>query len=263
MKEAPFLLRIASYLTVLVGMLFAESRAPFAPSEQSKPYRVIFHVGLSALNSAILVVILAGPTYAAVRFTQEQQWGVAYLLGLGGWGEIVASVIAFDIWDYWMHLANHKVPLLWRFHKAHHSDMEIDVTTASRFHIGELLIAALSKCLMIVAWGPSLWGLVAFETMLTACSEFHHSNLNIPLGIQDRLEKLVVTPRMHRCHHALHRNCFNRNFTSILSVWDRVFGSYHWARNAYEMEPIGVFNPRGPATMKVLPFLMTPFKIVE
>jgi sterol desaturase/sphingolipid hydroxylase (fatty acid hydroxylase superfamily) len=263
MKAAFFVLRTGSYLAILLTMLFVEWRAPFVLSEQSKRHRVAFHMGLSLMNSLILALLLAGPTYALVLFTMEQGWGLGQWLGLSGWMEIACTVVAFDIWDYWMHLANHKVPILWRFHKAHHSDMEIDVTTASRFHVGELLISGISKCLMILLWGPSLWGLVIFEALLTSASEFHHSNINLPLRLQDVLERIVVTPRMHRCHHALHRSCFNTNYTAILSVWDRIFRSYHWARLLDELEPIGLFSPRGPSTMKLIPFLLTPVRITE
>ncbi len=263
MKEAPFLLRIGSYLAVLITMLYAESRAPFAQSEQSKRHRVAFHLGLSLGNSLILTLLLAGPTYALVLFTAEYGWGLRHWLSLGGWLEIACTVVAFDIWDYWMHMANHKIPFLWRFHKAHHSDMDIDVTTASRFHIGELLISGISKGLMILLWGPSLWGVVVFEALLTSASEFHHSNINLSLRLQDVLERIVVTPRMHRCHHALHRNCFNTNFAAILSLWDRLFGSYHWASVIEDLEPIGLFSPRGPATMKLIPFLMTPVRVIQ
>jgi sterol desaturase/sphingolipid hydroxylase (fatty acid hydroxylase superfamily) len=256
----PFLLRVTSYVGVLTAMLFCEWRSPFVSSEQRKPFRVTFHLGLSVGNSMILYLIMAGPTYAAVLYTQKHGIGIAHLLGLSGAVEIIAAVIALDFWDYWMHLINHKIKFLWRFHKAHHSDMEVDVTTASRFHIGELLISGSVKCLMIFVWGPSLWGLIVFEALLTGFSQFHHSNVNIPLSIQDNIEKIIVTPRMHRCHHALHENCFNTNFATIFSFWDRLFKSYHWAKEKPELQPIGVFSPRGPATMKLVPFMMTPLK---
>ena len=94
--------------------------------------------------------------------------------------------------------------------------------------------------------------------LLTGASQFHHGNVNIPFGLQDRLERVVVTPRMHRAHHATHGACFNTNFATILSVWDRVFRSYHWARNPKELEMVGLFKPRGRETMRLVSFLATP-----
>jgi sterol desaturase/sphingolipid hydroxylase (fatty acid hydroxylase superfamily) len=258
--ELPYLLRFASYFGLFLVFLGCERLAPFAESEQSKPRRVFFHLGLSLGNSALLYPFLAWAVYAALAYTREHNLGLTYWLGLSGGWELLATVVFFDCWDYWMHLANHKIGFLWRFHKAHHSDMEVDVTTASRFHIGELLISGLVKCLMILLWGPSLAGLALFEALLTGASQFHHSNLNIPLTLQDWIEKVVVTPRMHRCHHALHRSCFNTNFSTILSIWDRMAWTYHWSRQSKELVPIGLFHPRGPETMQLKPFLLTPVK---
>ena len=124
---------------------------------------------------------------------------------------------------------------LWRFHRAHHSDMEIDVTTAARFHIGELIFSGISKGLMILFWGPSLWGLVTFDLLLNLASQFHHSNLGIPFRIQDGWKGSSSLRGMHRCHHALHPDCYDTNFSTILSCWDRIFGSYHWARETSEL----------------------------
>jgi sterol desaturase/sphingolipid hydroxylase (fatty acid hydroxylase superfamily) len=259
MKPA-FLLRFGIYILVLAVMLFSEKLAPFARSEQRKSSRVFFHLGLSFGNAVILALILSGPTYAAARYVQEHQWGLAHAFGFGGGMEIVLGLILLDVWDYWMHRAYHRIGFLWRFHMAHHSDMELDVTTASRFHLLELIISGISKCLMILICGISLWAVVIFETLLTAASQFHHSNVNIPLKFQDGLERFIVTPRMHRCHHSLHETCFNTNFSSILNVWDRLFLSYHWGRDVDQLKPIGLSKPRGPVTMQVVPFLLTPLK---
>jgi sterol desaturase/sphingolipid hydroxylase (fatty acid hydroxylase superfamily) len=254
------LLRTASFLTGFVALLLGERLIPCAPSEQRKSFRVLFHLGISLANSVLLYLVMSRLTMAVLALTGGRQMGLAHLLGLTGWGEIVATVVAFDFWDYWMHRANHRLPFLWRFHKAHHSDMEIDVTTSARFHPCELIISNGVKCLVILLWGPSLAGLVAFDTLLTACSQFHHSNLDLPNGLQDPLERLLVTPRMHRCHHALHKKCWNTNFATIMSAWDRIGRSYHLARDRREMAQIGLLAPRGTVTMQLVPFLLTPVK---
>jgi sterol desaturase/sphingolipid hydroxylase (fatty acid hydroxylase superfamily) len=255
-----FLVRTVGYLATFVTLLFFERYFPFAGSGQKKSFRVSFHLGISIANSILLYSIMIWPVTAAITHTASHQTGLRYILNLHGATEILATVVVLDLWDYWMHLANHRIGFLWRFHRAHHSDMEIDVTTAARFHIGELIISSCVKCLMILLWGPSLAGLVIFDILLNGASQFHHSNVNIPFRVQDVIERCIVTPRMHRCHHALHRNCVNHNFSTILSFWDRLFGSYHWARESAEMEQIGLSRPRGPETMSIKPFLMTPFK---
>jgi sterol desaturase/sphingolipid hydroxylase (fatty acid hydroxylase superfamily) len=258
MPNFAFLIRAGAFLGIFFGLLIVERLAPYAPSDQRKSFRVLFHLGISIANSVILYLVMTWPTVIAILYTQRHGVGVARLLGLGGWTEIVATIVLLDIWDYWMHRAFHKVPFMWRFHRAHHGDMELDVTTAARFHIGELILSGCSKCLMILVWGPSLWGLVIFDILLNAASLFHHSNVNIPMALQDKIERLIVTPRMHRCHHALHRDCFNTNFATILSLWDRLFGSYRWSTVKSELELIGLSSPRGDVTMKLKPFLLTP-----
>jgi sterol desaturase/sphingolipid hydroxylase (fatty acid hydroxylase superfamily) len=255
---SPFAARTAAYFSGFVILLFLEAFFPFRSSDQKKSYRISFHLGLTIANSIVLYLILTQPIFYAVSFAKGSGMGFTRLSGLGGWSEIVLTVIAFDLWDYWMHRANHRLNFLWRFHRAHHSDMEIDVTTAARFHIGDLIFSGISKGLMIFFWGPSLLGLVTFDILLNLASQFHHSNLGIPFRIQDGIEKLVVTPRMHHCHHALHPDCCDTNFSTILSFWDRFFGSYHWAREGSELAEIGLWRPRGPETMKLKPFLMTP-----
>lgn len=255
----PFLLRVTCYLAVLGVLLGCERLFPFVASTQKKSFRVLFHLGLSIANSVVLYLIATGPLMAAVSFGERHAGGLSGLLGLGGWREIAATVLIFDLWDYWMHRANHRLPFLWRFHRAHHSDMELDVTTASRFHLGELLISTTVKGVVILLWGPSLAGLVVFDTFLTAASQFHHANLAIPLRVQDFLEKAVVTPRMHRCHHSMQSPCYLSNYSSILSVWDRFFLSYHRPPKVDELAPIGLSAPRGAVTMELKPFLLTPF----
>ncbi len=258
--NSSFIIRSAAYIAIFAVMLLCEWRVPFALSEQKKTHRVGFHLSLSIMNTFLLNIIISGTIFATLLYTQKHMFGLAYVLGLSGGAKIVTTIIVLDLWDYWMHLANHKIRFLWRFHKAHHSDMEMDVTTASRFHLGELLISNGVKCGMILLWGPSLWGLAVFDILITGCSQFHHANVNIPLNIQDGIEKIIVTPRMHRCHHSLHCNCFNTNYATILSCWDRLFKSYHWAEPRNELQPIGLYDPRGPHTMKFVPFLLTPLK---
>jgi sterol desaturase/sphingolipid hydroxylase (fatty acid hydroxylase superfamily) len=256
---SPFLARITIYFCVFGLLLFLEWLVPFAKSDQKKSSRIAFHLGISIANSIVLYLLMTQPLISALSFTRTHPMGIAHLFRLTGWTEIVLTVIAFDLWDYWMHRAYHRWGVMWRLHKAHHSDMEIDVTTAARFHIGELILSGISKGLMVLLWGPSLWGLVTFDILLNVAAQFHHSNLGIPFSIQDRIERIFVTPRMHRGHHALHPDCYETNYSAIISFWDRLFRSYHWAREESELTQIGLWNPRGPDTMNLKPFLMTPF----
>jgi len=252
------MLRIGSYLGMFTVMLGFERWAPFVAYSQVKTSRVIFHLAISMANSIVLYFTTAWVMQTTFSLVETRHYGLSHLLGLDGALELITSVLILDAWTYGLHWAYHRNRFLWRFHRAHHTDTELDVTTASRFHIGELVISGMARCLLMLVWGPSLGSLVLFDVLLNLASQFHHSNVAIPISIQDRLEQVVVTPRMHRCHHAFHHHCLDTNFAGILSLWDRLGRTYHHSRHPEELEIIGLAQPRGPETMKLKAFLMTP-----
>ena len=115
---------------------------------------------------------------------------------------------------------------LWRFHKAHHADTHVDVSTALRFHPGELLISSLVKASWIVIWGPTVIAWFVFEALVSLSAQFHHSNFDFPDKVEKILSPIIVTPRYHASHHAVDRNFGDANFSTIFSIWDRMFFSY-------------------------------------
>jgi len=188
--------------------------------------RLAFHVGVATLNSVLVRLFVYVPFLLWTVHVEEQGWGISRWLGLVGWVEIIVSVVVLDAFDYFWHRANHRIPLLWRFHKAHHADVEMDVTTALRFHPGELLISGLVKALWIVVWGPTVVAWFLFEAMVSLCAQFHHSNIDFPDRAERWLALFIVTPRYHAAHHAVDRHWGDANFSTILSIWDRLFRSY-------------------------------------
>jgi sterol desaturase/sphingolipid hydroxylase (fatty acid hydroxylase superfamily) len=120
----------------------------------------------------------------------------------------------------------HAVPALWRLHRMHHADLDIDVTTGARFHPIEIVLSLLIKFAAIAALGIPPAAVVLFEVLLNATSMFNHSNVRIPLALEPALRWLVVTPDMHRVHHSIERDETNSNFGFNLSLWDRLFGTY-------------------------------------
>ena len=152
---------------------------------------------------------------------------------------IIASVIVLDLFDYVWHRLNHRVGTLWRFHKVHHVDTHVDVTTALRFHPGELFISAFAKALWIVIWGPSLWGFAAFEISISLAAQFHHSNIDFPRPVERVLRLFIVTPRFHTSHHTVARRTGDANFATIFILWDRIFGTYREPDDR-EMQTLGL-----------------------
>lgn len=192
--------------------------------------RLAFHVGVATVNTVIIRTLTYVPLLLWSVHVEAQGWGLSRMLGLAGWTELLASLVVLDFFIYLWHRANHRVRFLWRFHKAHHSDPEMDVTTALRFHPGELLISALVKAGWILIWGPTATAWFLFEVSISLAAQFHHTNIDFPDRIERPLRWLVVTPRLHAAHHAVDRAFGNHNFATVFSIWDRLFGS--WATPA-------------------------------
>ena len=237
--------KLFAFVGGLCAFLLLESLLPARTWTGSRLWRLIFHLGVAALNTLTIRLLVFVPLLLFSVYVEEQGWGISRWFGLVGWTELIVSLIVLDLFDYLWHRANHRLRFLWRFHKAHHSDSEMDVTTALRFHPGELLLSAGVKALWLVIWGPTVIAWFVFEVMISFCAQFHHSNIDFPDSIERWLSRIVVTPRYHTAHHAVKRGWGDANFATIFSVWDRVFRSYAQA-------------PSGPAATQALGALGLP-----
>jgi sterol desaturase/sphingolipid hydroxylase (fatty acid hydroxylase superfamily) len=139
---------------------------------------------------------------------------------------VIFAVVSLDLALYFQHWATHRVPLLWRLHKVHHSDPAFDVTTAARFHPIEIIASMLFKMAVVIALGLPVWGVFAFELVFNLATLFTHSNFALPKGIERPVRALVVTPDMHRIHHSAVQRETDSNYGTLLSGWDRLFGTY-------------------------------------
>ena len=210
----------------LLVFLGIETLIPRRASQGSRVWRSCFHGGIAILNTVMMRYLVYVPFLLWIVFVEEKGWGISRWLGLAGWAEIVASVIVLDFFDYIWHRLNHRSRFLWRFHKLHHSDTNLDVTTALRFHPGELLLSAFAKALWIAVWGPTTIAWFIFEGLVSLCAQFHHSNIDFPDKTERWLSAILVTPRYHAAHHAVNRQYGDANFSTIFSFWDPLFGTY-------------------------------------
>ncbi len=183
------------------------------------------------LLSFILVVGVAA------AWASKNQFG---LLNQTEWPWLVEAVLAFIILDFavWLqHLAMHRYPVLWRIHAVHHSDRDLDVTTALRFHPFELIVSTIYKSIWVAVIGVPVIVALLFELWLNANALFNHSNIRLPQAVDRLLRKILVTPDMHLIHHSIDRKDQNRNFGFALTIWDRVFKTY---TNAAHAQAIGL-----------------------
>jgi sterol desaturase/sphingolipid hydroxylase (fatty acid hydroxylase superfamily) len=197
--------------------------------------------------------------------------GMAGLANERGWGllnnyevpyafAVILSILALDLVIYFQHLMFHAVPLLWRFHRMHHADLDFDLTTGVRFHPIEIVVSMGIKVGAVALIGPPLLGVLLFEIILNATSIFNHANWKIPLGLDRILRRVIVTPDMHRVHHSVHRDETNSNFGFNLPWWDWIFGTYRaQPREGHEQMTIGLHQFRDPRQLHLWRMFVQPF----
>ena len=217
-------------LFVFVGgislFIFIETLFPKRKQQMTSIQRFSFHIVIALFNTVVVRTLIYVPFLYWLVYVEQSGWGLSRWLGLSGWTEILCSIIVLDLFDYFWHRFNHRVPFLWRFHKAHHTDNEVDVSTSLRFHPGELMISGIMKATWLAIWGPSVITWFLFEAAVSLCAQFHHSNIDIPDRIENKLAQFLVTPRFHAAHHAVDRRYGDANFSTIFSIWDPLFRTF-------------------------------------
>jgi len=177
------------------------------------------------------------------------------------WAALLISVAALDLAIYLQHVMFHALPALWRLHMVHHADLDLDVTSGSRFHPIEILISMLYKLAVISVLGPPVLGVLIFEVVLNALAMFNHANVRMPLVLDRVLRWIIVTPDMHRVHHSVDSREHNRNFGFNLSWWDRVLGTYRDQPAKGHQGMIIGLNKFREITWQTIPrLLVMPFK---
>jgi sterol desaturase/sphingolipid hydroxylase (fatty acid hydroxylase superfamily) len=219
---------------------------------------------ITAINTVMLrVLFLALPSLpiAAAAFGAGQGAGLLPAIGAEGWIALAAGFLVLDLAVYLQHVAMHHVPWLWRLHRVHHADTGFDVTTALRFHPGEILISQVWKSVVVVLFGVPVIAAVVFEIVLNGSAMFSHANFSLPARVEPAVRAIAVTPDMHRIHHSVRADEANSNFGFSLSLWDRLFGTY-CARPSEraDMMPLGLASYRGTVTTQLVWLLRFPFQ---
>ncbi|MEA2175395.1 MAG: hypothetical protein QOD00_2987, partial [Blastocatellia bacterium] len=192
------------------------------------------------------------------KLSERRGWGLLKQLPLPAWVETTLAVILMDYTLYLWHVLTHRAPWLWRFHVVHHADLDLDASTALRFHFGELVISIAWRAAQVSLIGVSPRSLDIWQTALLLSILFHHSNVRLPIETERWLNRLIVTPRMHGIHHSLVREETDANWSSGLSVWDRLHGTLKLNVPQGEII-IGVPAYREPSELKLTEILLMPF----
>jgi sterol desaturase/sphingolipid hydroxylase (fatty acid hydroxylase superfamily) len=218
--------RVGTLLGVLTVMLLWEGFHPRRPLSRPRRERWGANLGLTLLNTVLVRVTVGGVAYTAAVFAAGQGVGLLHWRPLPVWAAAAVTLLALDFALYVQHVLFHALPVLWRLHRMHHADLDVDATTGLRFHPLEIFLSLGLKAAVVVLLGAVPWAVVAFEVLLNAASVFNHGNVALPEHLDRWLRWFVVTPDMHRVHHSTRMVETNSNFGFSVSWWDRLCGTY-------------------------------------
>lgn len=220
------LVRGIAFAAILLASLLWETAAPARLRVKPRVARWIGNGGLVLLDTVMLRLAFPILAVGVAAWADAEGVGLFNWLSLPAPVEILAAILILDCAIYWQHVAFHRIPVLWRLHRVHHADHDVDVTTALRFHPIEIAVSMVIKIAIVAGLGLSAAGVILFEIILSGMALFNHANGDMPKRIDGMLRSLIVTPAMHRIHHSRERIETNSNFGFNLSLWDRLFGTY-------------------------------------
>jgi sterol desaturase/sphingolipid hydroxylase (fatty acid hydroxylase superfamily) len=253
-------------LLVFLGLLAWESVQPAGVFVYGRAWGRLTHgvinLGLG-LAGTLITALLFLPLWGELsHWGALAGWGVLRILPMPLAAQACAALLLLDLWTYWWHRMNHRIHLLWRFHRVHHCDPWMDVTCAQRFHPGEIIFSSLLRLPIILLTGVELWHLALYEVVMMSVVLFHHANIALPADA-DRLLRLVIpTPMMHKLHHSRLQAETDSNYGALFSIWDRLFGSYR-VRAEGPTEAFGLTGYDDPTHQTLTGLLAIPFASVK
>jgi len=254
------IVRLAFFFGVLAVVAIWEVIAPRRILSDSKGRRWFANLSLVVIDTTLVRTLLPVLPVGIAIMSQERGWGIMNNIMLPTWIKIVLAVVALDFVIYLQHVLFHFLPILWRLHRMHHTDLDIDVTTGNRFHPIEIVISAGIKLGAVILIGPPAVAVVVFEVALNATSQFNHGNIRMPEGLDRWLRLVVVTPDMHRVHHSVTPRETNSNFSFNLPWWDRICGTYRpQPEEGHEGMTIGLKEFRDAERLTLFRLLTQPF----
>lgn len=254
----PFV-RLAAFALVLAALVGWEFLHPKRQRSMPRRSRWPANLSLVVLNTLLVRVFFPLGAAGIALWGRRNGVGLFNVVATPGWLAFAVSLLALDLTIYAQHVAFHRVPLLWRLHRVHHADLDVDVTTGVRFHPVEILLSMAIKAAMVLGLGAPALSVIVFEIVLNATSMFNHANVGIPAGVEQALRRIVVTPDMHRIHHSVRREETDSNFGFNLSWWDRLFRTYR-ARPAdgEQAMTLGLPQFRDPEVLRLIRMLLLP-----
>ncbi len=249
----------ALVLGFFVALLIVERLFPLRKGAARPLGRLAINLSISALALVTAFVAVEPAALGALDWSTDRQFGLLNAVPMPPWAQFVVAILLLDLSFYYWHALNHRVPVLWRFHNVHHIDPELDVSTALRFHLGEVLYSALFRVAQVFLIGPTFAMFAAYELLFQANTLFHHSNLRMPIRFERLLNAMLVTPRMHGIHHSQVRSELDSNFGVVFSWWDRLHRTARLHVPQSQIE-IGIAGYSGPGDAALSRAIALPFR---
>lgn len=257
-------LRLGIFLGLFALLAAWESWRPRRLLAQPRWRHWLVNLGLTAVATLVVRLTVGAVAVSAAFLAQQRGWGLLPLLGTPLWANVLLSLVVLDFAIYLQHVLFHALPLFWRLHLVHHTDLDLDVSSGVRFHPLEILLSLLYKAALVLLLGAPPAAVVTFEVLLNAFSLFQHSNIALPAAVERGLRRVVITPDLHRIHHSVEVAETNSNFGFSVCFWDRLCGTYRdRPRRPQTTMPLGLAEYReahrlGLATLLLLPFQPRP-----
>jgi len=226
----------AAAAAMLALLWTLESVVPMFAGRTGRVRHGAVNLVFGAINAVTAALIFGMAMLFVTEWARRESFGLLHWIALPAWAEWPLGLMLFDGWMYAWHRLNHRVKFLWRFHAVHHSDRELDVTSAVRFHTGEIVISSLARLAVLPLIGLTMPQLLVYEAILLPVILVHHSNIRIPAGLDRVLRCAIVTPWMHWVHHSRWRPETDSNYSSVLSIWDRLFGTFRLRQDPRTIE---------------------------
>lgn len=258
---AEIIVRVACSAAIFAAMAIWEAVSPCRRLVVGRGLRWPNNLGIFILDAVAVRIFIPTAAVGMALIAADRGWGLLNVMMPPAW---LAGILGFAVLDfmiYAQHYVFHRVPWLWRLHRMHHADLDIDVTTGARFHPVEILLSMLIKIAVVLVLGVPALAVLVFEVVLNATATFNHANVAMPRRLDRILRLVVVTPDMHRVHHSIVRAETDSNFGFNLPWWDRLFGTYRDEPSAgHQKMTIGLPIFRDEAELRIDRLLTQPFR---
>tara|TARA_R110002072_G_scaffold118775_1_gene251251 strand:+ start:1392 stop:2213 length:822 start_codon:yes stop_codon:yes gene_type:complete len=258
--ENEAILRLSCFFIMLFIFMGLQLIRPRRLPEKGRWYRQVNNFLLLLIDIVVVRLLVPLALFDVAVYAHGENIGLFNFLEIPLLANVILTIVIFDLLIYVQHVITHKVNFLWRVHRVHHIDHEVDVTTGIRFHPIEIVLSVLYKMLAVALFGPVAFAIILYEILLNAAALFTHSNIFLKPGLDRFLRTIIVTPDMHRVHHSVLKDETNSNYGNIFSVWDKLFKTYRFLPKAgYDAMVVGLNEFMDPTSGQLLQLLKNPF----